>query len=95
MICWGREGVLWLLKRYVYLLFYIRWVLCKAVRGDELVEANTPKLVGKLGVSVAEAIFIFDCDVPGYTEIVKGRLGDLKRYAMVTLTESNIGTPIN
>jgi adenine phosphoribosyltransferase len=52
-------------------------------------------LVEKLGAEIAEAVFIFDVDVPGYTEIVREKLGDLKRYAMVTLTVDNMGAPVN
>lgn len=52
------------------------------------------ELVEKLGMEVAEAVFIFDVDVPVYNEAVKRNLRGLKRYAMVTLTETNIGAPI-
>ncbi|KAE9979578.1 hypothetical protein BLS_009676 [Venturia inaequalis] len=53
-------------------------------------------LCEKLNVKVAEAIFIFDCDgVPGYQQTVNKTLGGLKRYAMITLSTSNIGAPVN
>ncbi|TVY42138.1 Adenine phosphoribosyltransferase [Lachnellula subtilissima] len=32
-------------------------------------------LVGKLGMDVAEAVFIFDVDVPGYAEAVREKVG--------------------
>ncbi|TVY82309.1 Adenine phosphoribosyltransferase [Lachnellula suecica] len=53
------------------------------------------QLVEKLGVEVAEAVFIFDVAIPGYTEAVNMRLGGLKRYAMVTLTATNLPEPVN
>ncbi|KUJ21117.1 PRTase-like protein [Mollisia scopiformis] len=52
-------------------------------------------LVEKLGQSVAELVFIFDVDIPIYAEAVKKNLGDAKRYAMVTLTTTNMGAPIS
>jgi adenine phosphoribosyltransferase len=48
----------------------------------------------KLGMEVAEAVFIFDVDVPAYNEEVERNTKGLKRYAMVTLTETNMGAPI-
>jgi adenine phosphoribosyltransferase len=51
-------------------------------------------LVEKLGIEVPEAVFIFDVDVPVYNEAVEKNLKGLKRYAMVTLTETNMGPPI-
>jgi adenine phosphoribosyltransferase len=51
-------------------------------------------LVEKLGMEVAEAVFIFDVNVPVYTDAVERNLKGLKRYAMLTLTETNIGAPI-
>lgn len=51
-------------------------------------------LVEKLGVSVAEMVFIFDVKVPVYEEAIKKNLGDLKRYSMITLTTENMGAPI-
>ncbi|QDS74242.1 hypothetical protein FKW77_002855 [Venturia effusa] len=54
------------------------------------------ELCKQLNVTVAEAVVIFDCaGVPGYKEMVDKNLGDLKRYAMVTLSVDNIGPPIN
>jgi len=52
-------------------------------------------LVEKSGVEVAEAVFILDVDVPGYAEAVREKVGDLKRYAMVTLTVSNTSEAVN
>jgi adenine phosphoribosyltransferase len=54
------------------------------------------KLCEKLGATVLESLFIFDCDgVPGYREIVQNNLGEMKRYAMISLTTTNIGNPVN
>lgn len=50
-------------------------------------------LVERAGMEVAEAVFIFDVDAPAYNEAVERTLGSLKRYAMVTLTETNMGAP--
>jgi len=61
--------------------------------GGSIVAAKT--LVEKLGMEVAECVFIFDVDVPIYNEAVKKNLGDLPRYAMATLSESNMGVPVN
>ena len=61
--------------------------------GGSVVAAKT--LVEKLGMRVAECVFIFDVDVPIYNEAVKKNLGDLPRYAMATLSESNMGVPVN
>lgn len=47
------------------------------------------KLVEELGCKVAEAWFIFD--VPAFLEENKTKLGNLKWYAMVQLTEENAG----
>jgi adenine phosphoribosyltransferase len=52
------------------------------------------ELVEKLGMEVAEAVFIFVVDVPVYNEAVERNLKGLKTYAMVTLTETNMGAPI-
>jgi adenine phosphoribosyltransferase len=52
------------------------------------------ELVMKLGMEVAEAVFIFDVDAPEYSAALEKNLKGLKRYAMVTLTETNIGAPI-
>ncbi|TVY19386.1 Adenine phosphoribosyltransferase [Lachnellula arida] len=52
-------------------------------------------LIRKLGMDVAEAVFIFDVDMPGYAEAVREKVGELKRYAMVTLTVSNLSEPVN
>lgn len=50
----------------------------------------------KLDVKVAEAIFIFDCDgVPAYKQAVDEKLGDLKRYTMISLSPDNIGACMN
>jgi len=62
-------------------------------KGGSILAAK--KLVEKLGMEVAEAVFIFDVDVPGYAEIVREKVGGLKKYAMVTLTVSNMGEPVN
>ncbi|KAL3420966.1 adenine phosphoribosyltransferase [Phlyctema vagabunda] len=43
------------------------------------------ELVDKLGMVVAEAVFIFDVDSPFFQEKNKANLGDLKRFAMVHL----------
>lgn len=51
-------------------------------------------LVEKLGQSVAECVFIFDVDIPIYAEAIKNNLGNVKRYSMVTLTDTNMGAPI-
>ncbi|CZR66166.1 uncharacterized protein PAC_16067 [Phialocephala subalpina] len=51
-------------------------------------------LVEKLGVSVAEMVFIFDVDIPIYAEAIKKNMGDWKRYSMITLTTTNMGAPI-
>jgi adenine phosphoribosyltransferase len=53
------------------------------------------ELLEKLGMEVLEAIFVFDIDVGNYNSEVEGKLGGLKRHAMITLTEKNIGTPVN
>jgi len=60
--------------------------------GGSIVAAK--ELVEKLGMEVAEAVFIFDVNVPVYNEAVERNLKGLKRYAMITLTETNMGTPI-
>lgn len=61
----------------------------------ELINTPPPQLCEILGAKIAEAIFIFDCDgVPGYHDVVKEKLGNLKRYAMISLSPSNIGNPI-
>lgn len=52
------------------------------------------ELVEQLGMEVAEAVFIFDFDVPVYNAAVEKNLKGLQRYAMVTLTETNMGAPI-
>jgi adenine phosphoribosyltransferase len=52
------------------------------------------ELVERLGMEVAEAVFIFDIDVPAYNTAVEKNLGSLMRYAMVTLTDTNLGAPI-
>jgi adenine phosphoribosyltransferase len=52
------------------------------------------ELVEQLGMEVAEAVFIFDVDVPVYNATVEKNLKGLQRYAMVTLTETNMGAPI-
>lgn len=52
-------------------------------------------LCEKLGVEVAESVFIFDVDGPGYAGAVQENLGDLPRYAMVTLGAGNMGAPVN
>jgi adenine phosphoribosyltransferase len=72
----------------------------KVILVDDLLEKGgsilaAKELVEKLGMEVAESVFIFDVDVPGYTEVVAQRMGDMKRYAMVTLTTSNMGEPVN
>jgi len=51
-------------------------------------------LVEKLGVEVGEAVFIFDVDVPVYNEAVERNLKGLKRYTMVTLTETNLSVNV-
>ncbi|KAE8451964.1 hypothetical protein EG329_002128 [Mollisiaceae sp. DMI_Dod_QoI] len=52
-------------------------------------------LVEKLGVSVAECVFIFDIGgVPDYEEAINKNLVNVKRYAMITLTTTNMGAPI-
>jgi adenine phosphoribosyltransferase len=51
-------------------------------------------LVEKLGVEVGEAVFIFYVDVPVYNEAVERNLKGLKRYAMVTLTETNLSVNV-
>jgi adenine phosphoribosyltransferase len=61
--------------------------------GGSIIAAKT--LVEKLGMEVAECVFIFDVDVPIYNEAVKKNLGDVPRYAMVTLSEGNMGVPVN
>lgn len=53
------------------------------------------ELVEELGGEVAEVVCIFDVDVMDYKDRVGEKLGDLKRYAMCTLTVENIGTPVN
>ena len=45
------------------------------------------QLVEKLGMEVAEAVFIFD--IPYYYETNQQKLGDLPRYGMVHLTEES------
>jgi adenine phosphoribosyltransferase len=62
-------------------------------KGGSIMAAKT--LVEKLGMEVAESIFIFDVDIPDYIEAVKKNLGDTPRYAMVTLTTTNMGAPVN
>ncbi len=62
-------------------------------KGGSIMAAKA--LVVKLGMDVAESVFIFDVDVPDYNEAVKRNLGDMSRYAMVTLTQSNMGSPVN
>jgi adenine phosphoribosyltransferase len=52
------------------------------------------ELVEQLGMEVAEAVFIFDVDVPMYNVAVEKNLKGLQRYAMVTLTKTNMGAPI-
>ncbi|PMD58179.1 PRTase-like protein [Hyaloscypha bicolor E] len=52
------------------------------------------ELVEQLGMEVAEAVFIFDVDVPVYNVAVEKNLKGLQRYAMVTLTKTNMGAPI-
>lgn len=62
-------------------------------KGGSIMAAKA--LVEKLGMEVAESVFIFDVDVPDYNETVKENLGDMLRYAMVTLTADNMGAPVN
>jgi len=62
-------------------------------KGGSIMAAKV--LVEKLGMEVAEAVFIFDVDIPDYNEAVKKNLGDLPRYAMVTLNANNLGSPVN
>jgi adenine phosphoribosyltransferase len=46
------------------------------------------QLIEKLGMEVAECVFIFD--IPDYYETNQQKLGDLPRYAMVHLTEESL-----
>jgi adenine phosphoribosyltransferase len=62
-------------------------------KGGSIMAAKA--LIEKLGMDVAESVFIFDVDVPDYNEAVRKNLGDTPRYAMVTLTATNMGTPVN
>lgn len=62
-------------------------------KGGSIMTAK--ELVEKLGMEFAESVFIFDVDTPDYNEAVKKTLGTSPRYAMVTLTATNIGAPIN
>lgn len=55
--------------------------------GGSIVAAR--QLVEKLGMEVLEGVFIFD--LPDYFETNKKKLGGMKWYAMVHLTEENIG----
>ena len=48
------------------------------------------ELVEKMGVKVAEAVFIFDIDIGDYREVYERMLGGLKRYAMITLTKEKV-----
>lgn len=52
-------------------------------------------LLEQLGMQIAESVFIFDVEGPGYAEVVAKNLGDMPRYAMITLTASNMGSPVN
>ena len=52
------------------------------------------KLLEELGQEIVEMCFIFDVSIPAYDEVVKKNLGEMKRYAMVTLTDTNMGAPI-
>lgn len=62
-------------------------------KGGSIMAAKA--LVEKLGTQVAESLFIFDVDAPEYNEAVKEKLGNMPRYAMVTLTADNMGFPVN
>lgn len=53
------------------------------------------ELAERMGMEVAEAVFIFDIDIGDYREVNERMLGGLKRYAMITLTEENIGPIVN
>lgn len=46
-------------------------------KGGSIMAAKA--LVEKLGMEVAESVFIFDVDVPDYNETVKENLGDMLR----------------
>lgn len=46
------------------------------------------QLVEKLGMEVAECVFIFD--IPDYYKTNQEKLGDLPRYAMAHLTEESL-----
>ena len=61
--------------------------------GGSVMAAKT--LVERLGMEVAEAVFVFDVDVLVYNEAVERNLGGLKRYAMVTLSAANMGVPMD
>jgi adenine phosphoribosyltransferase len=52
-------------------------------KGGSIMAAK--ELIEKLGMEAVECVFIFD--VPEYYEGLKKRLGDLKWYAMVHLTD--------
>jgi hypothetical protein len=54
-------------------------------------------LLGKrgLGMKVAEMAFKLDVDVSDYNAAIKQKLDNMPRYAMVTLTNRDIGAPIN
>jgi adenine phosphoribosyltransferase len=61
--------------------------------GGSIIAVKT--LIEKLGMEVAECVFIFDVDVPDYNEAVKRNLGDIPWHATVTLGESDMGVPAN
>ena len=60
-------------------------------KGGSIIAAK--QLVETLGMEVAELVFIFDIDIPGYDVAVKEQLGDTPRYAMVTLYRQKYLSP--
>jgi len=57
-------------------------------KGGSIMAAKS--LVEKLGLEVAESVFIFDVGIPDYIGAVKKNLGDMPKYSMITLNEGNL-----